>query len=165
MVLSLLSLFTLMIRRLICLPNLLTVNISNSFIKTLVSSSWDDLFLPSSLLMHLHLVLCFALFNMFLSIYFQFFFFFWYKNQKSKIKNKIEKSEKHKNSVCFVYIGICVPWMVIETKFSKLCIFCNLDEHLYVQLSKWPLWLLFVMSKIELSFILNICITLFDGND
>ena len=52
-----------------------------------------------------------------------------------KIKKK-KKSEKYKNSVCFVYIGTCVPWMAIETKFSKLCISCNLDEHLYAQLSK-----------------------------
>ena len=36
-----------------------------------------------------------------------FFFFFFYK---------IEKSAKYKNSV-YVYIGICVPWMAIETKF------------------------------------------------
>ena len=50
-------------------------------------------------------------------------------------KNKKEKSEKYKNSV-FVYIGTCVPWMAIETKFSKLCIICNLDEHLDAQLSK-----------------------------
>ena len=49
---------------------------------------------------------------------------------------KIEKSEKYKNSVCFVYIGTCVLWMAIETKFSKLCIFCSLDEHLNAQLSK-----------------------------
>ena len=48
-----------------------------------------------------------------------------------------------------MYIGTCVPWMAIETKFSKLCIHCNLDEHLYVQLSKWALWLVFVMSKIK----------------
>ena len=53
-----------------------------------------------------------------------------------KIKNKIEKSEKYKNNVCFVYIDTCVPWITIETKFSKLCISCNLDEHLYAQLSK-----------------------------
>ena len=46
------------------------------------------------------------------------------------------ESEKYKNSVCFVYIGTCVPWMAIETKFSKLCISCNLDGHLYAQLSK-----------------------------
>ena len=52
-----------------------------------------------------------------------------------KIKN-FKKQENTKNSVCFVYIGTCVPWMAIETKFSKLCMFCNLDEHLYVQLSK-----------------------------
>ena len=65
----------------------------------------------------------------------------------------------------YVYIGTCVPWMAIETKFSKLCIFCSLDEHLYAQLSKWALWLLFVMSKIELSLILNTRITLFDGKD
>ena len=52
------------------------------------------------------------------------------------IKKKIEKSEKYKNSVCFVYIGTYVPWMAIETNFSKLCISCILDEHLYAQLSK-----------------------------
>ena len=52
--------------------------------------------------------------------------------------------------------------MAIETKFSKFCISCNLDEHLYAQLSKWALWLLFVISKIELSLILN---TFFDGKD
>ena len=63
-------------------------------------------------------------------------------------KNKKEKSVKYKNSV-FVYIGTCIPWMAIETKFSKLCIFCNLDEHLYVQLRKWASWLVFVMSKIK----------------
>ena len=48
----------------------------------------------------------------------------------------------------FVYIGACVSWMAIETKFSKLCIICNLDELLYAQLSKWVLWLVFFMSKI-----------------
>ena len=53
---------------------------------------------------------------------------------KIKIK-KIEKSVKYKNNVCYVYIGTCVPWMAIETKFYKLCIFCSLDEHLYAQLA------------------------------
>ena len=77
----------------------------------------------------------------------------------------MEKSEKYKNSVCYVYIGTCVPWMAIKTKFSKFCIICNLDEHLYAQLSKWALWLLFVMSKIDLSLILNTHNTLFDGKD
>ena len=55
--------------------------------------------------------------------------------------------------------------MAIEANSSKLCIFCSLDKHLYAQLSKWALWLLFVMSKIELFFILNTHITLFDGKD
>ena len=64
---------------------------------------------------------CFCLFI------FIFFFFFEKKN---------EKSEKYKNNVYYVYIGTCVPWMAIEIKFSKLCIICNLDEHLYAQLSK-----------------------------
>ena len=72
---------------------------------------------------------------------------------------KIEKSEKYKNSVCFVYFGTCVPWMATETKFSKICISCNLDENLYAQLSKWALWLLFVMSKIKWSLVLNTRIT------
>ena len=51
------------------------------------------------------------------------------------IKN-IEKSKKYKNSMYFMYIGTCVPWMVFETKFYKLCIFCSLDDYLYAQLSK-----------------------------
>ena len=46
------------------------------------------------------------------------------------------RKKKYKNSVCFVHIGTCVPWMAIKTKFSKLCIFCSLDEHLNAQLSK-----------------------------
>ena len=51
------------------------------------------------------------------------------------ILKKIEKSETYKNSVCYVYIGTYVPWMAIETKFSKLCISCSLDEHFYKQMS------------------------------
>ena len=57
------------------------------------------------------------------------------------------KNQKNTKTVCYVYIGTCVPWMAIETKFSKLCVICSLDEHLYTQLSKWALWLLFVMSN------------------
>ena len=98
------------------------------------------------------------------SFFFFFFLFFCVIYVVFHIK-KIEKSEKYKNNVCFVYISTCIPWMAIETKFSKLCISCNLDEHLYAQLSKWALWLLFVMSKIKLSLILNIHITFFDGKD
>ena len=67
--------------------------------------------------------------------------------------------------MCFVYIGTCVPWMAIKTKFSKLCISCSLDEHLYAQLSKEVLWLMFVMSKIKWSLVLNTRITFFDGKD
>ena len=59
------------------------------------------------------------------------------------------KNQKNTKSVCFVYIGTYVPWMAMETKFSKLCVFCSLDEYLYAQLSKWALWLVFVMSKIK----------------
>ena len=58
---------------------------------------------------------------MFLFVYFQFLvILFWYKNKKLK---KIKKSEKYKNSVCFVYIGTCVPWMAIETKFLNFVSF------------------------------------------
>ena len=53
-----------------------------------------------------------------------------------------------------MYIGTCVPWMAIETKFSILCITCSLDEHLNAQLSKWALSLVFVMSTIKWSFTL-----------
>ena len=87
MVFLLLSSFTLMIRRLICSPNLLIANSLNSFAKTLVLSPWIDLFFSSSFLMHLHLGLCFALFNMFLFVYFQFCFIFAFHKNK-----KIEKS-------------------------------------------------------------------------
>ena len=108
------------------------------------------------------LVLCFVLFNMFLFGYFSVLLCFVFHIKKNL---KIEKSEQYKNSVCFVYIGTCVPWMAIETKSFKLCILCSLDEHLYAQLSKWALWLVFVMSKIKLSLVLNTHITLFDGKD
>ena len=69
--------------------------------------------------------------------------------------------------MCVLYIGIgtCVPWMAIETKSSKHCIICSLDEHLYAQISKRALWLVFVMSTIKLSLKLNTHITLFDGKD
>ena len=71
-------------------------------------------------------MLCFVLtcFCLFVFSFFLILFFI-------KIKKiKIEKSEKYKNSACFVYIGTCVPWMAIKTKFSKFCIFCTLNEHL-----------------------------------
>ena len=67
----------------------------------------------------------FVLFNMFLFGYLSILFYLFFH---IKIKIKIEKSEKYKNSVCFLYIDTSVPWMAIEIKFSKLCIFCSLDE-------------------------------------
>ena len=62
---------------------------------------------------------------------------------------KKKKKTKTVCVLCFVYISTCVPWMTIEIKFSKLCIFCRLDEHLYAQLSQRALWLVFVMSKVK----------------
>ena len=135
-------------------------------------SKWFYHFSLSLLFFLCALLMCFAfkfwvslvfmlwLFNMFLFGYFSILLCFVFH-----IKIKIEKSKKYKNSVCFVYIGTCVPWMAIETKSSKLYIICNLDEHLYAQLSKWALWLLLVMSKIKLCLVLSTRITLFDGKD
>ena len=79
----------------------------------------------SCICIQFYALLCLTCFCLF-SILFIFF---------SKINNN-KKIEKYKNSVCFVYIGTCVPYMAIETKFSKLCISCSLDKHLYAQLSK-----------------------------
>ena len=59
------------------------------------------------------------------------FIFFCFQNEKKNGKN-----QKNTKTVYFVYIGTCVPWMAIEIKFSKFCIFCSFDEHLYAQLSK-----------------------------
>ena len=49
---------------------------------------------------------------------------------------KGKKIRKIQKQCVFVYIGICVPWTAIETKFSKLCISYSLDEHPNAQLSK-----------------------------
>ena len=86
---------------------------------------------------------------MFLFAHFQFFFILLFIKIKKKKIFFFENSEKYKNNVCYVYIGTYVPWTAIETKFSKLYIFCNLDEHLYAQLNKWALWLVFVISKVK----------------
>ena len=69
------------------------------------------------------------------------FFFVFHKNKK--------KIEKYRQCV-FVHIGSCVLWMAIETKIFKFCISCSLDKHLNAQLSKWVLWLVFVMSTIKI---------------
>ena len=66
----------------------------------------------------------------------EYFFSISYMPMYVLFKKKLKNQEKYKNSVCYVYIGTCVPWMAIETKFSKLCIIYSLDEHLYAQLSK-----------------------------
>ena len=78
-----------------------------------------------ALLFWVSLVLCIALFCLtcFCLVLFSVLLCFVFH---IKIKNwKIQKQ------CVFVYIGTCVPWIAIETKFSKLCISCNLDEHLY----------------------------------
>ena len=59
------------------------------------------------------------------------YFLFVFQKQKRK-----KKKEKKKEVCVFVYVGTCVPLMVIETKFSKLYISCSLYEHLNAQLSK-----------------------------
>ena len=103
-------------------------------------SKWFGHFSLSFLVFVCALLMCFAfkfwvslvfmlwLFNMFLFGYFSVLLCFVFH---IKIKKKIKKSEKYKNNVCFVYIGTYVPWMAIETKSSKLCIICSLDEHFY----------------------------------
>ena len=99
MVFSLLSLFIPMIRMLTYSPNLLTVNVLNSFVKTLVLSPWIDLFLSSFLLMHLHLVLCLALFNMFLFVFSFVYFVFHIK--------KILKKKNTKTMCVYVHWYLC----------------------------------------------------------
>ena len=51
-----------------------------------------------------------------------------------------------------MFISTCVPWMTIETKFSKLCVICSLNEHLYAQLSKVALWLVLHVNH-EMTFV------------
>ena len=50
------------------------------------------------------------------------------------IKNFFWKIRKIQKQCVSVYIGTCVPWMAIETKFSKFCIFCSLEyPHQWMQ--------------------------------
>ena len=122
-----------------------------------ISMDWSPLFLPPSLCIciYFYTLLCLTCFSLFV-FSFALFLFFIKKNWKIR---KIQKQ------CVFVYIGTYVLWMAIKTKFSKLCIFCNVDEHLYAQLSKWALCLVFVMSKVKWSLVLNTRITLFDWKD
>ena len=124
--------------------------------------NWSlSLLLPHAFASSFYALFCLTCFCL---VIFQFFFVLFF-HTKNKPKKKNIYIYIYKNNVCFVDIGTYIPWMAIETKFSKLCIFCDLDEHFYAQLSKWALWLLFVISKIKLSLVLNTCITLFDGKD
>ena len=109
MVLLLLSLFTLMIRRLICLPNLLTANGLNSFAKTLVLLPWIDLFFSSFFPMHLYLVLCIALFNLFLIVFFSILVYFVF-HIKIIFFLKNQKNTKT--------VRVCIHWYL-----------CTLDDH------------------------------------
>ena len=71
-----------------------------------------------ALLFWVSLVLCIALVNLFLFIFFSVLVYFVFHKNKKNWKNwKIQKQ------FVFVYIGTCVLWTVIEIKFSKLCIF------------------------------------------
>ena len=70
---------------------------------------------------------------MFLFGCFSVFVYFAFHKNKKKMKNQEKKIQKQ---CVIVYIGTCIPWMAIEIKFSKLCIFCSLDEYLNAQLSK-----------------------------
>ena len=130
----------------------------NSFYLKLDFFSWFLICFWNHVFMHLHLVLCSALFNMFFFVFSFVYFVF-------DIKIIFLKKFKNTKAVCFVYIGTCVSWMAIKIKFSKLCISCNLNEHLYALLRKWTLWLLFEISKIKLSLVFNTSITLFNGKD
>ena len=82
-------------------------NDSKWFYHFLLSSCFCLLhYLCVLLLFWVSLVLYFVLFNMFLFVYFQFLFILFFLIKKIWIK---KKKNKNKNSVCFVYIGICVP--------------------------------------------------------
>ena len=105
------------------------------------------LFLSQSsfmLCVFLYVFVCFFVFVCLFVCFFVFFCFILLFIKKKKKKWKIQK-------LCvYMYIGTCVPWMVIETKFSKLCISYNLDVHLNAQLSERALWLVFMMSTIKI---------------
>ena len=103
------------------------------------------LFLSSCFCVWITCVFCFQVLSQssfMLFVCFQ-FCLFCFSNKKNWKIRKIQKQ------CVFVYIGTCVPWMAIITEFSKFCISCSLDEHFYAQLSKWVLWLVFMMSKIK----------------
>ena len=111
------------------------------------------------------LVFMLCLFNMFLFGYFSVFALFLFVFIKIKIKIKIWKIRKiQKQCVFCTLVLMYLGWPLKQSLLNFVSI-CSLDEHLYAQLSKWALWLMFVMSTIKLSLKLNMHITLFDGKD
>ena len=104
MVLSRLSSFTLMTKRLICSPSLQMVDALNSCAKTFVLYPWIDFSVSSSLCICIQFfssLFVFALFLVFLI---------------NKKKGKIRKIQKQ---CVFVYTSTCVPQMAFETKFPN----------------------------------------------
>ena len=82
MVLSLLSSFTLMIKRLTCSPSLQMVDALNSCAKTLVLYPWTDLSLSFLFFMHMHLVFMLSFYT--LALFFFFCLFALIKNKNTK---------------------------------------------------------------------------------
>ena len=72
------------------------------------------------------LVLRIVSFNMFLFVYFLVLLYFFFV-----IKKIEKKSEKYKNSVCLCTLVLVYLGWPLKQIFSKLCIFCNLNEYFY----------------------------------
>ena len=60
------------------------------------------------------------------------------------------KNRKNTKTVCVLctLVLVYLEWP-LKQNFLNFISFCSLDEHLYAQLSKSALWLMFVMSKIK----------------
>ena len=81
----------------------------------------------------MHLRLSFML-SCFFSAFVWLFSFYFFK----KIIKKKEKSEKIQKQYVYVYIGTCVPWMAIETKFSRES-FCSSLASFYRNLDSFSI--------------------------
>ena len=105
------------------------------YIKNMTLFPWFLIYFWNHAFMHLHPI--FMLYSCLLVLFICF-------------SKKILKNEKNtKTMYVYVYWYLCTlngHW----NKISKLCISCSLDEHLNAQLSKWALWLVFVMSTIKM---------------
>ena len=75
------------------------------------------------------------------------FILFYFQNRK-----KGEKPKKYKNNVCLCILVLVYLGWPLKQSFLNFVFF----------ISKWALWLVFVMSKIKWSLILNTHITLFE---